>query len=154
GENHGEIVPLLQFAGDRKIPIRFLELMKMGHLHGSNNDKLYTEIEILSDIDSNFGPIRKLDRKKSSTANYWETGNGFVFGIIANESSPFCSDCNRLRIDHRGNLYGCLSSPKGYPLLSVLKTGMDITPVLYQALQQKQKVRFTGSDLSMKAIGG
>ncbi len=94
-----------------------------------------------------------MKRKDSSTANYWQTDAGNIFGIIANESQPFCKDCNRLRLDSEGNMYGCLSS--NHPI-SLKDANDDISLVekLQQAMEQKQLVKFVGSDLSMLQIGG
>ncbi|WP_431215622.1 hypothetical protein ACQ86N_13660 [Puia sp. P3] len=78
---------------------------------------------------------------------------GPVVGIIANESEPFCRDCDRLRLDSGGNIYGCLSS--NHPIaLGLEETDAEWEQKLQQAMEQKQLVRFTGSDLSMLRIGG
>ena len=47
--------------------------------------------------------------------------DGGVFGIIANESTPFCHDCNRLRMDSNGYFYGCLSNSHGEKLSALYK---------------------------------
>ena len=97
--------------------------------------------------------LNALERKPSSTARYWETDAGHRFGIIANESEPFCGDCDRLRLDSGGNIYGCLSSNHPIALDPKDDTG-QWTEKLRQALGQKQAVKFTGSELSMLKIGG
>ncbi len=109
GINDSQILPLLEYAGAQGIGIRFLEVMAMGHLYHQRKKYLFTEEEILKTIGCKY-EITKLKRKPSATANYWQTNAGHVFGIIANESEPFCHDCNRLRLDSEGNIYGCLSS--------------------------------------------
>lgn len=151
-KNHLQIIPLLKFSFSRGLSIRFLEVMAMGHLHDKSNDYLFGQEDILALIAKEYNYVA-LSRKKSSTANYWETEEGHLFGIIANHSQPFCTDCNRLRLDHKGNIYGCLSSNE--PLLLIKDdTREQIVHQLKKALKQKQPVRFTGSDLSMLAIGG
>jgi GTP 3',8-cyclase len=94
-----------------------------------------------------------LTRTPAATARYWRTDEGHVFGVIANESEPFCQDCDRLRLDSQGHIYGCLSSnhPIGLELQEEEETW---TRKLEAALEQKQPLRFTGSDLSMLKIGG
>ena len=95
----------------------------------------------------------KMERKSSSTANYWQTDEGHVFGIIANESEPFCGDCNRLRLDAEGNIYGCLSTNKAIPL-SGNENEAELQHKLQTAMAQKQDVQFMGSEMSMMHIGG
>ncbi|MBC7451186.1 MAG: radical SAM protein, partial [Cytophagales bacterium] len=150
GVNDHQIIPLLEYASARNIPIRFLELMKMGYLHYQESDYFFSMDEITQKIAS-VTSIAKMDRTASNTTTYWQTTKGAVFGVIANESEPFCSDCNRLRLDSYGNIYGCISSSEGIDVRHLSET--KVTEALQTALTQKQD-RFTGSELSMKYIGG
>jgi cyclic pyranopterin phosphate synthase len=152
GINHTQILPLLEYAFERNIVIRFLEVMSMGHLHHQSQKYLVTKDEILHTIAAKYDFVPVL-RKKSATASYWKTEKGKMFGIIANESAPFCHDCNRLRLDSEGNMYGCLSS--NHPIdIKNISNKQDLHDVLMQALHQKQSLKFTGSELSMLHIGG
>jgi cyclic pyranopterin phosphate synthase len=152
GINDGQILPLLDFAFSRHCRIRFLEVMAMGHLYDQAEKYLFSQKDILSVIATRHR-LSPMARAASATANYWQTEEGHQFGIIANETEPFCRDCDRLRLDSSGHIYGCLSSNHPIPL------GRDEdetiwTEKLQQALLQKQALRFTGSDLSMLHIGG
>ena len=152
GINENQIIPLLAFAFERNIRIRFLEIMAMGYLHDNADRYLFTQEEILNTVRQQFN-VKKIERATASTANYWKTADGKVFGIIANESEPFCHDCNRLRLDSSGNIYGCLSS--NHPIaLSQDDNEAALISKLQQAMAQKQAVKFTGSELSMLHIGG
>jgi cyclic pyranopterin phosphate synthase len=151
GINDNQIIPLLDYAFKRGIVIRFLEVMSMGHLYHNSDKYLITKDEVLHTIAGHHDFV-PLIRSASSTANYWNAANGNVFGIIANESAPFCHDCNRLRLDSEGNIFGCLSS--NYPINIKDSTGGELREKLVQALSHKQKIKFTGSNLSMLNIGG
>jgi GTP 3',8-cyclase len=152
GINEDQIIPLLDFAFERNISIRFLEIMAMGYLHENADKYLFTQEEILSTVRQKY-QVEKILRTSASTANYWRTANGKIFGIIANESEPFCHDCNRLRLDSNGNIYGCLSS--NHPIaLNKDDNETALISKLQQAMAQKQAVKFTGSELSMLHIGG
>jgi len=152
GINEQEIIPLVEFAKSRNIQIRFLELMKMGHLHNRKDNPVFTEADILRVLASQY-LFEKLPRKASATANLWQMSDNFTFGIIANESSPFCTDCDRLRIDSEGNMYGCLSS--NIPIkLDNNECDSEWNEKLGLALSHKQLISFTGSALSMIEIGG
>ncbi|WP_224999716.1 GTP 3',8-cyclase MoaA [Cesiribacter sp. SM1] len=150
--NDDQLLPLARFAFSKNIQIRFLEVMAMGHLHQQAGQYLYTQEEVLNCMATAYS-FEPEERKKSATANYWRTSGGHSFGIIANESEPFCHDCNRLRLDAQGNIYGCLSSNNP---ISVKDAGSSevLRSRLSQALQQKQALKFTGSELSMLEIGG
>ncbi|MFT2010678.1 GTP 3',8-cyclase MoaA [Pontibacter sp. 13R65] len=152
GMNDCQVLPLLRYAFENDIAIRFLEVMAMGHLHQHANQYLFSQDDILAAIDAEF-EFFKLLRKPGSTANYWQTLEGKVFGIVANESEPFCQDCNRLRLDAQGNIYGCLSS--NHPVsINEVQDKQVLQSKLQQAMWQKQDTKFTGSELSMLHIGG
>ncbi|HEY0054092.1 MAG TPA: GTP 3',8-cyclase MoaA [Pedobacter sp.] len=151
GINDSQIMPLLNYAFSKGITIRFLEIMAMGHLFGNSNNQFFSQEEILSLIGEHY-KFNKLTRTSSSTANYWQTEDKNKFGIVANETEPFCSDCNRLRLDSYGNIYGCLSS--NHPISIQNLNNAELVIRLKQALQQKQVLKFTGSELSMMHIGG
>jgi cyclic pyranopterin phosphate synthase len=151
GINERQILPLLRYAFERKIIIRFLEVMSMGHLFDKSERYLVSKEDVLHEIAAHYD-IVPLIRSASSTANYWKTETGNVFGIIANESAPFCHDCNRLRLDSQGNIYGCLSND--HPInIKNLNEG-ELRNRLIEALSHKQALKFTGSNLSMLNIGG
>ncbi len=152
--NEGEILPLLNYAFNLGIVIRFLELMKMGPLYqnASFPDYFFSEAEILAEIGKRY-QYHPLTRQKSATAHYYLAEAGKKFGVIANETAPFCRDCDRLRLDSRGILYGCLSVNQGFPVGPGISND-DLEYLLRQALGQKQRDRFHGSPLSMIAIGG
>lgn len=152
GKNDDQVLPLLEYAFERNIPIRFLEIMAMGHLFGHGQDYLFSEREILDTVATKYSFIKQY-RKTSSTANYWQTDEGKVFGIIANDTEPFCQDCNRLRLDAEGNIHGCLSNNHAIAL-SGAEDEQELKDKLQQAMSQKQELHFTGSEMSMMHIGG
>jgi cyclic pyranopterin phosphate synthase len=153
GINEDQILPLFAFAKSHNISIRFLELMKMGHLHVTNeNPYFFSEKEILEILAQKY-QFKKQTRESASTANYWMTEDNYRFGIIANESSPFCQDCNRLRLDSHGNIFGCLSSNISQKL-SLTDNHETLSKKLEEALAEKQPLKFKGSAISMIDIGG
>ncbi len=152
GENENQVLSLFEYGKERNISIRFLELMQMGHLYHNFENYFFSEEEILRTIAAKYS-FKELKRDKNATAKYWITNDGYKFGIISNESDPFCSDCNRLRLDSYGNIYGCLSSNHPVAVLDCLEDETELKSRLMKALKQKQ-TKFSGSDLSMLHIGG
>lgn len=156
--NDNQILPLLDFAygfetgglGDsHNITVRFLELMAMGHLHGNAGRRIVTTEQILGAIGARHD-FSELGREPSDTTRHYKLDRGQVFGIIANSTIPFCSDCDRLRLDAAGRVYGCLSNPRGIPLSGVT----NVADVLAEAMALKQTQGFTGSALNMREVGG
>lgn len=152
GMNDSQLMPLLEFAFARGLTIRFLEVMAMGHLHDQAGRYLVTQEEILDRVGEHYR-ITSQPRAASATARYWITDAGHRFGVIANESEPFCRDCDRLRLDSSGHIYGCLSSNQPVAL-GAEETAEEWDEKLKEALAQKQELKFVGSDLSMLHIGG
>ncbi|MFN3405436.1 MAG: GTP 3',8-cyclase MoaA [Cytophagaceae bacterium] len=150
--NEDQLIPLLQFSKSRGIIIRYLELMNMGYLYKAQKDFLVSEREILQNISSKY-QVRELPRKHSSTSRYWVTNDNATFGIISNISRPFCHDCDRLRLDSSGNIYGCLSSEKKFNIYHHLYDKEALVDLLNQALSEKKDF-FTGSNVSMMQVGG
>ena len=153
GKNESQIIPLLDYATRLGIKVRFLELMKMGHLYHSENGLFFSEEEIIATIQKKY-TIERMPRKHAETANYWHTSQNGIFGIIANESTPFCHDCNRLRMDSNGYFFGCLSNAHGEKLAPYIHNEEQLTEKLKGLLLLKQPVKFHGSELSMRNIGG
>ncbi len=152
GMNEDQIIPLLDYAFSKNIPIRFLEVMSMGHLHHESDKYLFSQQELLDTIATKYN-FKRLPRTVSATSNYWQITAGNTFGIIANNSEPFCSDCSRLRLDAEGNMYGCLSNSNPIEL-NPADNDCVLQEKLQLAMSQKQLHHFVGSELSMLQIGG
>jgi GTP 3',8-cyclase len=152
GYNNKHIIDILEYCKQRNIPVRFLELMEMGHLHQNFEELFFSEKDILNSISSHY-QLTAINRKANATAKYWTTEDGYTFGIISNVSNPFCNDCNRLRLDSYGNIYGCLSDNTPISIIDCINDEQQLSEKLMEALSQK-KQKFSGSKLSMMHIGG
>jgi cyclic pyranopterin phosphate synthase len=152
GKNNSQIIPLLDFAIKKKILIRFLELMPMGPLHKGRNGLFFSSSQILDVIRSHHN-ISQIQKEPGATATYWGVNGAKAFGIIANDSLPFCSDCNRLRLDSYGKIYGCLSSLIPLPIKSNMGKN-QIAETLKTAMSHKQLSHFVGNHHTMQFIGG
>ena len=158
--NVDQILPMLDYCLERGIELRFIELMNMGHLKYSAT--YHRDFFGMDDILALIGTrheFARTDAPFDSTSVRYEIPDQGVFGIIANESEPFCASCTRLRLSSNGYLYGCLSSSKRHPIADVLKLPDDQARTLLQsrlmgALGDKQTVQFKGEVTVMKFIGG
>ena len=158
--NESQIVPMLEYCRERDIELRFIELMNMGHLRSSNTyqQQFFSMDEIL-ELISEHCTFSRTDAPFDSTAVRFEIVGGGYFGVIANESEPFCRTCTRLRLSSNGHLYGCLSNAKSHNIRPLLEQSDEraqiaMREVLGQALRDKQDLSFKGETTVMKFIGG
>ena len=119
GINDGEIVGLLEWAKNRGVIIRFIEFME--------NERAYPGIksvrsdEILNKIKQKY-KIKELP-KDNSASRYYETEDGYVFGIIEPHSEDFCKSCNRIRLTAEGYLIPCLFFTESYNIKEAIRKG-------------------------------
>lgn len=170
--NYNELVEMLFYFALRDIPLRFLELMQMGQSQEMYKKNFVSEKNILMALQKKFS-FSRLQKENNSTATYFSLKDfviahsmedddiseksikkisGYRFGIIANYSHPFCFDCDRLRLDSEGNIFGCISSEKSYSIHSA-NNEQETARLLALALQEKRLV-FSGSSISMAQLGG
>ena len=158
--NVDQLLPMLGYCLERGIELRFIELMNMGHLkHGASYQRDFFGMDdILALIGTRYEFARTDAAYDSTSVRYEIPGRG-NFGIIANESEPFCASCTRLRLSSNGYLYGCLSSSKRHAMADLLALPDDQARTLLQsrlmgALGDKQTLQFKGEVTVMKFIGG
>jgi len=155
GENEDEIVKMLEYGVRLGVEIRYLELMEMGPLYKKDDFKLVTMHEILERISTRY-TVQPVSAEVDSTSlRYWVPGG--YFGIIPNNSAPFCSTCSRLRLTSNGQLIGCLSNPAPLSIRHLLDHPDPQEPLqklVQKSISYKQDAAFTGSALVMSRIGG
>ena len=158
--NAEQVLPMLDYALERGIELRYIELMRMGHLaHSAEFDRDYLSMDALLTMIGERYDFSRTEAPFDSTAVRFEIPGRGVFGIIPNESEPFCANCTRLRLSSDGYLYGCLSSTKRHGVRELLALPREeaeaaLVGPLTRALGDKQPVAFTGGATVMKLIGG
>ncbi|MCC8107783.1 MAG: GTP 3',8-cyclase MoaA [Planctomycetes bacterium] len=124
GLNDADIVPVVEFALEHDIPVRFIELMPLGEgrrFTGLGRD------EVMAIIAGRFGPLEPAPgRYGNGPALYSRIrGRDTRIGYIAALSGNFCADCNRIRLTSRGFLKTCLHHGHGADLAGPLRDGAD-----------------------------
>lgn len=158
--NLDQVLPLLDYCLKRGFELRFIELMKMGHLRAGNQfTRDFIGMDELLEMIATRYTYTRTEAPFDSTAIRFEVPGKGTFGIIANETEPFCATCTRLRLSSNGKLYGCLSNNRSHwlsPVLELLDAEAEaaLAQILGQALGDKQPVRFQGEWTVMKFIGG
>ncbi|MEA1605963.1 GTP 3',8-cyclase MoaA [Pseudomonas spirodelae] len=161
GQNLDQVLPMLDYCLANGFELRFIELMRMGHLARDPNafQRQFVGMpELLAMIGQRYAYSQAVAPLDATALRYEIPGLGF-FGVIANESVPFCRTCSRLRLSSSGWLHGCLSSSNRHYVGDLLdKPRHQALPalqgMLVKALADKQDVAFTGGATVMKIIGG
>jgi len=143
GFNDDEIVDFVKLSKDLPISIRFIEFMPFD---GNKWDmkKMVSYAEIIDRLNSHFleEQIERLqDNPNDTSKNYKIKGYKGSFAIISSVTNPFCDSCNRLRLTADGHLKNCLFSNSESDLLTKLREGNPIEPIIQKAVQAKFKVR-------------
>lgn len=159
--NLDQVLPLLDYCLERGFELRFIELMRMGHLarDGAGFQRQFVGLAELLELIGERHPFIQAESALDATAMRYEIpGRGF-FGVIANESVPFCRTCSRLRLSSTGWLHGCLSSGSRHYIGDLLDKPRHLAlpamqRLLVKALADKQELIFSGGATVMKIIGG
>ncbi len=139
GLNEDVIIPLLEFALARDLPVRFIELMPLGQ------GRCYSGLsfsEVRAIIEARFGPaVATAERLGSGPARYLSlAGYAARIGYIAAVGQRFCDACNRIRLSSDGFLRTCLHHDHGVDLAAPLRSGesdANIAARIRQAVAEK-----------------
>ena len=143
GFNDNEIIDFIHFTKDLPISVRFIEFMPFD---GNKWDmsKMVSYAEVMNYVNDSFSKdqvIRLEDAPNDTSKNYKIEGYKGSFAIISSVTNPFCDSCNRLRLTANGQLKNCLFSSTESDLLTTLRAGNTIEPVIQKAVQAKFKIR-------------
>jgi cyclic pyranopterin phosphate synthase len=166
GLNDNEINDFIAWTKDTPVHVRFIEFMPFSGNHW-NSDKVVPLQDILSEVEKNYS-FNPLKAEKNGTAKAFTVpGHAGTFAVISTMSAPFCSTCNRMRLTADGKLKNCLFSKDETDLLTPLRAGKDVLPLIHQSIGNKAKElggQFSGlfenieaetiSNRSMITIGG
>lgn len=126
GRAEEQLAPLIDFAAERRLLLRFIELMPV------------STTDVLS--DANFFPIRAAQRqiearygslipepqfRTNGPASYYQLpGRMQRIGFIgAMTNLHFCESCNKLRLTCDGKLRPCLGSYLEFDIMKVMRAG-------------------------------
>lgn len=166
GFNDDEINDFVAWTKHTPIHIRFIEFMPFAG-NQWKSDKVFTLKQLLDTVEREYSFL-PLEHEKNETAKkYLVPGHAGTFAVISTMSANFCGDCNRIRLTADGKLKNCLFSKDETDLLTALRNGQDVLPLIHQNIRNKAKElggQFTpdysylhGEDIqnrSMISIGG
>ena len=129
GVNDDEILGFVEFTRDHPVHVRFIEFMPFaGNRWG--RDRVYSYAEMLGHIGSVHSFEKLSDDPHSTAKAYRIPGWPGTFAVISTVTEPFCGDCDRLRLTAEGKMRNCLFTREETDLLSALRRGEDITPLI------------------------
>ena len=138
GVNQDEVLDFVNWTKDKDLHIRFIEFMPFDG-NQWNWDKVLSYKEILKIVSSEL-PIHKLKDAPNSTAKAYQVeGYQGTFSVISTITEAFCSSCNRIRLTAEGKLRNCLFARAETDLLSAMRKGEDIQPLITAAIWDKHK---------------
>ena len=143
GVNDDEIIDFIKLTKDLPVSIRFIEFMPFD---GNKWDlsKMVSYAEVMAYVNESFSEAeleRLQDAPNDTSKNYKIKGYKGSFAIISSVTNPFCDSCNRLRLTANGQLKNCLFSSSESDLLTTLREGKPIEPVIQKAVLGKFKIR-------------
>jgi len=138
GLNDNEINDFVQWTKEQPVHVRFIEFMPFTGNRWTSN-KVVTMQEMLEVIREKYDVTRLQDEKNDTAKAYQVAGHKGTFAIISTMSSNFCGDCNRIRLTADGKMKNCLFAEKETDLLSALRRGEDIVPLIHQNIRSKAK---------------
>jgi cyclic pyranopterin phosphate synthase len=126
GRNEEELVPLIDFAGERGLIIRFIELMPISTSEVLNEENFMSISHAKRAIESHFGDlIPEPTFRTNGPATYYQIpGRRQRVGFIgAMTNLHFCESCNKLRLTCDGKLRPCLGSALEFDIMAPMRAG-------------------------------
>lgn len=118
-------VPLVRYAQNENLPLRFIEMMPVGYgkqYVGRSNEELREMLEKTFGTAEKLVDSEELSRMGSGPAVYYRFSDLKVpVGFISAVHGKFCDTCNRVRLTAEGYLKLCLCYDQGVDLRHVLR---------------------------------
>lgn len=166
GLNDNEILDFIELTRDNHLEVRFIEFMPFSGNRWTSN-QVVTLQEILLKAAGRYEIIPLPQGPNDTSKKYKVPGYTGSFAVISTMSEPFCGTCNRMRLTADGKLKNCLFSKTETDLLTALRRGEEILPLIRQNINEKAKAlggQFSGvfenidtsalENRSMITIGG
>lgn len=139
GGNDDEILDFLSMTAKRKVIVRFIEYMPIGH-HDQSWMKGYvplsTVLEQCKQAGLDVQPVE--DTKGNGPAEYYKIeGAPGRFGLIHPVSDHFCASCNRLRLTADGHVKPCLYWDDEWNVRPLIGDDEKLREMILRAIEAK-----------------
>jgi GTP 3',8-cyclase len=124
GVNEDQVLPLVRYCRERRLPLRLIEFMDVGATNGWQLAQVVPARELFARIHAEFplAPLTASYRGEVAQRYAYADGGGEL-GLIASVTEPFCGDCTRARVSAQGRFYTCLFASEGTDLRQMLRNG-------------------------------
>ena len=142
GINDNEILNLVNWCGENKFGLTFIEVMPMGEIGEKRADQYMPLTDVKSLIQTKYS-LSDDPLKTGGPARYvhcHETDQ--KIGFITPHTHNFCETCNRVRITCTGVMYMCLGQEDKVDLKKPLRKSENnefLKETIYEAISRKPK---------------
>jgi len=140
--NDNEILNLVNWCGENKFALTFIEVMPMGEISEKRADQYMPLTEVKNLIQTKYS-ITEDSLRTGGPARYvhcHETDQ--KIGFITPHTHNFCELCNRVRVTCTGEMYMCLGQQDKADLKTPLRKSENdqlLKDVIYEAISRKPK---------------
>jgi cyclic pyranopterin phosphate synthase len=138
GFNDEEINDFIRWTQFIPVEIRFIEFMPFSGNRWTGN-QVFSMNDMFTEIGKEFDFLPLENDLHDTAKHFMVPGHAGSFAIISTMSAPFCSSCNRMRLTADGKLKNCLFSTGETDLLTDLRNGEDVTPLIHASIRSKEK---------------
>lgn len=138
GMNEQEIPDFIAWTKDTPVHVRFIEFMPFDGNQWTSN-QVFTWQEILELVSTRYNAKPLVGDIHDTAKKYTIEGHQGTFAVISTMSAPFCAGCNRMRLTADGKIKNCLFSQTETDLLSALRRGDPVLPLIQQSIFSKAK---------------
>lgn len=136
GVNDNEIVDFIEWTKEQPLHVRFIEFMPFSGNRWTSN-KVFILDEILANVAERYDFIPLQAEKNDTAKKFMVPGHQGTFAVISTMSAHFCGDCNRIRLTADGKMKNCLFSKDEVDLLTPLRNGETVLPLIHQSISAK-----------------
>ncbi len=126
GRNEDQFGPLVDYAAERDLLLRFIELMPVSTNEVLSDANFLPIREAQRQLEARYGPLMPEPQfRTNGPASYYQVaGRGQRIGFIgAMTNLHFCETCNKLRLTCDGRLRPCLGSHLEFDIMKVMRAG-------------------------------
>jgi cyclic pyranopterin phosphate synthase len=126
GRNEDQFIPLVEYAAERNLMLRFIELMPVSTGDVLHEDNFLPVVEARRALEARYGALipEPTFRTNGPSSYYRVPGRDQRLGFIgAMTNLHFCESCNKLRLTCDGKLRPCLGSYLEFDIMKVMRAG-------------------------------
>ncbi len=131
-----ELHQFVELTRHLPLHVRFIEFMPFAG-NEWNSRKVITAAEMLSLVSQEYDVVKLQDEPNATARKYKAIGFEGSIAFITTMSQQFCSGCNRLRLTAGGRIKNCLFGKEELDLLSALRSGLPLEPLIQQSVERK-----------------